>query len=109
MNKIKIRVLKIYLYLKKKFTYIIGWVGSYGLKKTYINNITQLKKSNQIKSNVYHLTKMNKMNLHLYDNWSKSYYKTTQVIMAAVGVLVFVVVKSISPSDLRQEGKCMLG
>ena len=49
MNKIKIRVLKIYLYLKKKFTYIIGWVGSYGLKKTYINNITQLKKSNQIK------------------------------------------------------------
>ena len=28
---------------------MIGWVGSYGLKKTYINNITQLKKSNQIK------------------------------------------------------------
>ena len=37
--------------------------------------------------------------------------RTTQVIMAAVGiwVLVFVVVKSISSSDLRQEGKCMLG
>ena len=33
------------------------------------------------------------------------------MITAAVGVwvLVFVVVKSISSSDLRQEGKCMLG